>query len=473
MALTQEQFQQNINNAKSAVFDPNNPNETAINQGEAIQIFNQARQLGISPAQIAQMIGDPSISEDVVKNYIATNFPNDGASYMAQNNITPITQPGSLFDIGGGTTPAANNPTSTAPATTPTTQTSTPSTNTMQTTGTQMPGGTVATTGNAGGYISTQQPGGLSPNNNFDRYPTKIPQSPDYQGAANQQGQANLDAARSTVALSNPNVNTPFGSQTYTIGPDGRPVQNQSLDPALQSRFNDLNSILPSVTQNIREQTGRNIGEYDFSDVMDPNSIALSDRKTQTGVQGQSAVAEALRAREQPRFDRSRQQMEAQLLARGFNPGTEGWNERMDDLSRAENDFGLGLTALSGQEQSRLFDLDSSLRSQELNEFNSRFNNQTSNRGREINEQVLARQLPIQEYQQLVQAMTPQLPQFPGYTGASVDANPIFNAVNAQGLFDLGRYGTAITGELGTRGIDASKGMANTQAITNLAGAFI
>lgn len=482
MALTQQEFQQNINNAKQAVFNPNNPNESSINQGEAAQIFQQAQQLGLTPAQISQMIGDPNINESVVSNYIATNFPNDGANYMAQNNIAPITQPGSLFNISppGPTTGGTYTPpqTSTTPQAStnqvlgrPGLTSSQPPPSTPTATTTSMGGPAATVTGNAGGYISTQQPGGLSPNNDFDRYPTKIPQSPNYEGAANQQGAANLDAARSTIALSNPNQITPFGSQTYTIGPDGRPVQNQNLSPEQQKRYDDLNSILPSVTRNIREQTGRNIGEYDFSKVMDPNSVALSDRKTSTGVQGQSAVAEALRAREQPRLDKKRQQLESQLLARGFNPGTEGWNEAIDDFSRAENDFNLGLVGISGQEQSRLFDLDSSLRSQEMGEFNSRFNNQTSNRGREINEQVLARQLPIQEYGQLVQAMTPQLPQFNGYTGATVDANPILNATTQQGLFDLGRYGTSVQGELGTRGINAGSSDSDKQAAASLAAA--
>lgn len=310
------------------------------------------------------------------------------------------------------------------------------------------------TGGNAGGYLNPTVPGGTTTNNNYTKYPTPIPTSPNFVEAANQQGVANLNAAKGTVALSNPNQITPFGSQTYTIGPDGRPVQNQSLSTGQQQRLSDLDSILPSVTQNIREQTGRNIGDYDFSKVMDPNSVSLSERKTQTGVQGQSAVAEALRAREQPRLDKKRQQLESQLLTRGFNPGTEGWNEAIDDFSRAENDFNLGLVGISGQEQSRLFNLDSSLRGQELGEFNSQFNNQTSNRGREIDEQVLARTLPIQEYGALVNAMQPNLPQFNQFTGATVEATPILDATAQQGLFDLGRYNTSVQGELGTRNMN-------------------
>lgn len=352
----------------------------------------------------------------------------------------------------------------TLPATTPTTTTTPTATNPSPQVLGSVPGPGQQPTGNAGGYLNTQVPGGTTSNTDYSRYPTPIPNSPNYEAAAQQQGEANLNAAKNTVALSNPNQFNPFGSQTYTIGPDGRPVQNQSFSTDQQQRLNDLNSLLPSVTNNIREQTAKPISSYDFQDVMNLDNITLPERKTQTGEAGLSSVAEALRAREQPRFDRNRQKVETDLLARGFNPGTEAWQERMDDLSRSENDFGLGATALAGQEQSRLFNLDTENRNTRRSELNDLFNAQMTKRQGQVGEAVTARTLPIQEYGSLVQAMTPQMPQFNNYTGATVDANPIFNATNAKGIFDLGRYDTSITGELGTRGVDATK-KANTADI--------
>ena len=46
------------------------------------------------------------------------------------------------------------------------------------------------------------------------------PPAPDYAAAAQQQGQANLEAARLTARLSNPNVSTPLGGQRVTFGRD-------------------------------------------------------------------------------------------------------------------------------------------------------------------------------------------------------------------------------------------------------------
>lgn len=44
------------------------------------------------------------------------------------------------------------------------------------------------------------------------------PPAPDYAAAAQQQGQANLEAARLTARLSNPNISTPLGGQRVTFG---------------------------------------------------------------------------------------------------------------------------------------------------------------------------------------------------------------------------------------------------------------
>jgi hypothetical protein len=271
----------------------------------------------------------------------------------------------------------------------------------------------------------------------------------------------------------------------------------------LQGRLNDLNSILPTVTNNIKGQvgqpaTGNNLQNvmdldsgFNLPSVMDLDNLTLPERQTQTGVQGQSAVAEALRAREQPRMDRTRQQKEAQLLTRGFNPGTEGWNEAMDDLSRSENDFNLGLTALSGQEQSRLFNLDTenrNTRRAELNdlfgaqmqkragkvsETQQLFDAQLTKRQNQVNENLTNRTLPVQEYEALIKAMQPQLPTFNPYQGATVEANPIFNATTQKGLFDLGRYGTSVQGELGSRGINSGSSDSNKSAGASIAGAAI
>jgi len=47
------------------------------------------------------------------------------------------------------------------------------------------------------------------------------PPAPDYRGAAQEQGVANIESARATAKLSNPNMYTPYGTQGFGILPFG------------------------------------------------------------------------------------------------------------------------------------------------------------------------------------------------------------------------------------------------------------
>ena len=76
-----------IDRAKTAQFDANNQQETTINRGEASMIFQSAQALGLSPQQIADLIGDPAYTEDTVKNYIKTALPHSGYNYAQANNF--------------------------------------------------------------------------------------------------------------------------------------------------------------------------------------------------------------------------------------------------------------------------------------------------------------------------------------------------------------------------------------------------
>src|SRR6266436_3478824 len=66
---------------------------------------------------------------------------------------------------------------------------------------------------------------------------TQSPPQPDYTGAANAQGQANLEAARTGAKLSNPNISTPWGGRSVTWNGD-IPTMTDTLSPGQQQLFN-------------------------------------------------------------------------------------------------------------------------------------------------------------------------------------------------------------------------------------------
>jgi len=91
----------------------------------------------------------------------------------------------------------------------------------------------------------------------------KPPPAPDYTGAAIQQGQANLEAARLTARLSNPNVSTPLGGQRVTFG---RQVVDQ---PAFDKAMAEYNKQLEAYNaakasgQAYKPPTGEPTMEFD------------------------------------------------------------------------------------------------------------------------------------------------------------------------------------------------------------------
>ena len=82
----------------------------------------------------------------------------------------------------------------------------------------------------------------------------KPPPPPDYAGAAREQGVANLEAARLTARLSNPNISTPLGGQRVTFG---RTATNQAAYDAAMRQYQQA---LQQYEQRGQAPTGTTVG---------------------------------------------------------------------------------------------------------------------------------------------------------------------------------------------------------------------
>lgn len=80
------------------------------------------------------------------------------------------------------------------------------------------------------------------------------PATPDYAGAAQAQGAANVETARTQGRMNNPNIYTPYGSQTVEWG-TGAPVFNeQAYNQALQQYQNTARTAPPGALTNEQGQ---------------------------------------------------------------------------------------------------------------------------------------------------------------------------------------------------------------------------
>lgn len=239
------------------------------------------------------------------------------------------------------------------------------------------------------------------------------PPAPDYVGAANAQGAANLTAGQQTASLSNPNVTTPYGSQTvnYTpTGPNGdyQPNIVQSLNPQAQQTL-DAQQRVQTGLANLGEQ-GLGTAQRVLGTPFDQSGVPKAPINP-----GQTAQ-QAIMARLQPQITQNRAATAQQLANQGIPVGSEAWNNQMRQQSQGENDL-YSQAALQG------IGLDTQAHQSGLQEALGLYNQ------------------PLNQITALMSGSQIQTPQFQNYQGTNIGAAPIANATAQQGQFAQGLYG--------------------------------
>lgn len=205
-------------------------------------------------------------------------------------------------------------------------------------------------------------------------------------------------------------------------------------------------------------------------------------------------VEDALYSRLNPQFDRQENAMRSRLANQGITNGSEAYNNDVDSFNRAKNDARQQAILAGGNEQSRLFGLGLQARQQDVGERstqgtfansaqaqanaqnaaaagfanqarqgefsmglqNAELNNSVgqqrfnegmqnanlTNTGRQnqISEDLMLRQLPLNELNSLRTGVQIQNPQFQPYQGSNIQPAPIFNATQAQGQANQNLY---------------------------------
>jgi hypothetical protein len=320
--------------------------------------------------------------------------------------------------------------------------------------------------------------------------PPAAPAAPDYTGAAKEQGVANLEAARATAKLSNPNIFSPYGNQTVTYDGD-TPTITQTLTPEAQKTLNEqqlgqyglaqlgnkgvtnagavFNTPFsfggPSVQTSLAPvgQAKGGVAGPNLSYTLDTSNVA------QMPINAGTTAQEAIMSRLEPQLQRNRVSAETQLINQGLRPGTEAYDNAATLLAQQENDqrrqavleglgldmsanaqgYGQALTTGQFGNESRLAGFNADLTNQQAENAaiaqNFNQNQQTAQFGNTAQQQALAqaitqRQLPLNEINALMSGSQIQNPQFQQYTGANVAAAPIANATAQLGAFDQNLY---------------------------------
>ena len=199
------------------------------------------------------------------------------------------------------------------------------------------------------------------------------PATPDFKGAAQEQGNANIDAARAQGKLNNPNVYSPYGSQTVSYDGD-QPTITQSFSPEQQAIYDQgnatklqLSQLSGQGAQALQGVVGKQV---DFGGA--PSAPGdYSSMRNQT--------IDAMMARPKEDYARATDQAQSDLVAAGIRPGTKAYDDKMQLLQRGLNDANTQAAGNAGILTSQAYQMDMDRRKQA------------------ITEQLAQRQMPLNE----------------------------------------------------------------------------
>lgn len=215
------------------------------------------------------------------------------------------------------------------------------------------------------------------------------PPAPDYRGAAIEQGKAEQAASRQTAVLSNPNIISPYGSQTVTYDVAGgfegtpQPTITQTLTPEAQATLEAQQRVQrslaglgeqatgtaqrimgtpfqytgPDIQTSVGPQVAPNYGpaagEYGMAGGI--NADRFGNLKTDVDLSGVAQMPvnagttgqQAIMSRLEPQLARRAAALRQNLANQGNTPGSEAYENAMLDEAQAQNDL-LSQAALQG-----------------------------------------------------------------------------------------------------------------------------
>ena len=265
------------------------------------------------------------------------------------------------------------------------------------------------------------------------------PPVPDYTGAAQAQGAANVETARLQGRMSNPNIISPLGSQTVTYA-DDQPTITQKLTPtaeetlASQQRVQKLLAGLGETgtqqAQNVISTAFKPTGTAGEALQTRLDTSALAKAPVNAGMTGQEAIMRRL----QPQLEGRQAMLENQLANQGITPGSQAYRTAQTQEAQNRNDL-LSQAALQG------IGLDTQARAAGFGEQQALMGTQNAAQQAELQRQAYLRQQPLNEITGLMSGSQIQMPQFQGYQGPTVAPAPIFAGAQAQGQANMQQYG--------------------------------
>lgn len=235
-------------------------------------------------------------------------------------------------------------------------------------------------------------------------FPT-VPPTPDLTGAAEEQARRSRENTDRQTRENRPDRRNSLGqSETWSIGPDGRPVLSQTLGGPLGDAQNSL----------MNQIGGRN--PFNFAGLPELTTGEDARKQAFDAAYGQST------SRLDPQWQQRESQLHTQLLNQGLDPESEAYKNATQQMSFDRND------AYAGARNSAI--------EQSTAAGQAIFNQSVTARQIGSAEKVLAHKMPASDLQDIVNMMRQ-----PDFVPAQLAESPqLVSALLGEGSLELQRF---------------------------------
>lgn len=227
---------------------------------------------------------------------------------------------------------------------------------------------------------------------------------PDYANAAQQQAASSAQNVAAQTAQNRPDISTPFSTQSWTIGPDGRPQFNVGLAGPLQGAASGLSGQAASA----------------LSNPLSPSLFGPVQTGDQARDQAITGAYNQATSRLNPQFAQAGEQLSSQLAGQGLDSNSQAYRNAMQQFSQQKNDaYTSALNSAIGQGTAAQ---------------QATFNENLAAQQAQIANALRQRETPLSELGTL-QGFTSQTPGF--NQAGQADPLQALNAAMATGNFNL------------------------------------
>ena len=271
----------------------------------------------------------------------------------------------------------------------------------------------------------------------------QAPAAPDPVATAAAQTGMNVNTAIANSYLQNANETSPTGSVSYsksgyeTITDPNTGQQYQvprfnrdvKLSQGQQGIF-DTTEKTQQELANVGLQQTQKIGgilgtPISFDNAQKVNPLQLQTKLGPSDYEGaRKDVEKAIMSRANPQLEAAKQGLDAKLVAEGHQRGTPAYNAAMQEWGQQYNDATMQAILAGGQEQSRLFGMDTTRFGLENTAAQQQAAWEAQKRGTDIQESMLLRQTPMNEINALMSGSQISMPQFSAYNSGQVANTP-------------------------------------------------